>query len=602
MRGGLRAGPRRARVVAPRRVGSDPPSPPEAPAEQPSPSPTVAEFWETYLADARSRLARSTVESYEGDYRRRLEARFGDVRMSDIKPRAISQWRAAMLADGTGQESARRAMVLLQAMCTVAVEWGGRDKPPTIAMHRLTLRSLCMGATTQGYVEVDELWEPDPARGGPRRARVPVRIRAYVPARLADRSFSLSEQATTALSDAESAVVAAQAHADQVGVSTVAVQLMRSEAVASSQIEGVSTPGHRALARALVKADGEGRTMLPGPATATIANVRAVRFAYERAATASGPMTVEDLTRTHALVAQADRWLAQHAGQIRDVQNWIGRDPQTPAGADFVPPPARMLPELMEDLCAFCSREELSPMLRAAVAHAQFETLHPFADGNGRAGRVLIGEMLCRGGLARAVVPPTSLALSGQRERYVDELTAWRVAADGPDRWVTFLSEAVEAAARASQGLADDVARLKEEWHAMSAKRRSDSSARALIDHLPGTPVLSVETAAALLGKPYETARTAVASLEEDGVLAQVTLGRRNRAWECVGLFALVDDLERTLSAGVVTHRRDAVKGVPPTGRRTGMRDAETGVKGTLAPEAASPKPLDLRRVLVLWP
>ncbi len=180
---------------------------------------------------------------------------------------------------------------------------------------------------------------------------------------------------------------------------------MRSEAIASSQMEGVTTPGHRALARALVQADGSAGAVLTGPATATIANVRAVRSAYERATASEGPMTVADLTCTHAIVAQADRWLAQHAGHIRTAQNWIGNDPHTPAGADFVPPPARMLDGLLEDLFAFCSRDDLSPMLRAAVAHAQFETLHPFADGNGRAGRVLIGELLCRGCQRPSVAP-----------------------------------------------------------------------------------------------------------------------------------------------------------------------------------------------------
>lgn len=112
------------------------PGPPETPMEHLCPSPTVAEFWETYLADARSRLARSTVQSYEGDYRRRLEARFGDVPMSEIKPRAVSQWRAALLADGTGQESARRAMVLLQAMFTVAVEWGEVETNPVALVRK----------------------------------------------------------------------------------------------------------------------------------------------------------------------------------------------------------------------------------------------------------------------------------------------------------------------------------------------------------------------------------------------------------------------------------------------------------------------------------
>lgn len=77
---------------------------------------TVAGFWETYLADARSGLARSTVESYKGDYRRRVQPRFGELRLNEIRPRAVSPWRAAMLAEATGPEFARREKVLLQAM------------------------------------------------------------------------------------------------------------------------------------------------------------------------------------------------------------------------------------------------------------------------------------------------------------------------------------------------------------------------------------------------------------------------------------------------------------------------------------------------------
>ncbi len=175
------------------------------------------------------------------------------------------------------------------------------------------------------------------------------------------------------MADAESAVVAAQAHADHVGVSTIAVQLMRSEAIASSQIEGVSTPGNRRLAQALMKAEQAPQdVVLSGPAQATIANVRAVREAYAQAATSSRAMTVADLQRTHARVAQADRWLRAHAGVVREAQNWIGRDSHTPVGADFIPPPPRFLPELLEDLCAFCSRDDLSPMLRAAFGNALF--------------------------------------------------------------------------------------------------------------------------------------------------------------------------------------------------------------------------------------
>ena len=361
----------------------------------------------------------------------------------------------------------------------------------------------------------------------------------------------LSQQTLTAVSDAEVQIALAQAHADRFGVATIAVQLLRSEAIASSQIEGTSTPGNRALARALIKSD-VGQGLPTAPAAATIANVMAVRDAYARAAAAEGPMMVADIIATHAQVAKSDRWLAARAGELRDAQNWIGRDPVTPAGADFVPPPARLVEPLLQDLCAWCSRSDVSPMLQAAVAHAQFETIHPFAGGNGRVGRTLIGELLCRGGLVRDVIPPTSLVLSGQREAYVAALTAWRFEPDGPDRWITLLAEAAERAARASIGLADQVASLQSSWRERVAHRRSDSAAQALIDLLPAHPMITVKIAAELLNRTYESGRVALQQLEADGVLAQVTLGRRNRAYETTGLFALVDDLERELSGGML--------------------------------------------------
>ncbi|MEJ7798686.1 MAG: Fic family protein [Solirubrobacteraceae bacterium] len=372
-----------------------------------------------------------------------------------------------------------------------------------------------------------------------------------MPSSLADLDLRLSQQTLTAVADAEVQIAGAQAHADRVGVSTIAVQLLRSEAIASSQIEGITTPGNRALARALIKSDAEqGRPS--GPAAATIANVLAVRDAYERAGRAKGPMTTHDIVATHAAIARSDRWLSAHAGVVRETQNWIGRDPITPVGAEFIPPPAHMVPGLLQDLCAYCSRSDVSPMLQAAAAHAQFETIHPFADGNGRVGRTLIGEILCRGGLARDVIPPTSLVLCGRREGYVAELTAWRFDADGPDRWITLLAEATERAARGSIELANRVAALQATWRSLAAHRRADSGARALIDLLPAHPMITAEIAAGLLGRTYETGRVALAQLEADGVLAEVTLGRRNRAYETVGLFALVDELERDLSDGHV--------------------------------------------------
>ncbi len=190
---------------------------------------------------------------------------------------------------------------------------------------------------------------------------------------------------------------------------------------------------------------------------------------------------------------------------MRDAQNWLGRDAATPAGADFVPPPASEVEGLLADLCAYCSRTDVSPMLQGAVAHAQFETIHP-----------------------------------------------WRFDSDGPDRWITFVAEAVEEAAAGAIRLADAVAALQAEWREAASSRRADASALALIPFLPAHPMITAGMAGRLLGRSYETGRAALRQLDADGVVAQVTVGRRNRAYETVGLFALVDELERELSGGAV--------------------------------------------------
>ena len=263
--------------------------------------------------------------------------------------------------------------------------------------------------------------------------------------------------------------------------------------------------------------DGAGRPS--GSAAGTIANVQAVRAAYERAVEAGGPMTLDDICRTHAALATSDRHMAPFAGEVRTRQNWIGRDPYTPAGADFVPPPPRLLDGLLEDLCAFCSRRDISPLLQAAIAHAQFETIHPFADGNGRVGRTLIGELICRGGLARDVIPPTSLVLSGNRQAYVDALTAWRFEEDGRDRWIRMLAEAAHTAAAGSIRLADEIAALKLTWRERCAHRRRDSAAVALLEHLPAHPIITGAEAIRLTGRSGPAARGALNQLTEDGVL-----------------------------------------------------------------------------------
>lgn len=389
------------------------------------------------------------------------------------------------------------------------------------------------------HTETQRLWEPTLAGLGGKRARRPARYRAFVPGEIADYDWTLDSAAAEAIFEAERRCRDLQARSASVGLDTVARQLLRSEAVASSKIEGLVL-SHRRLAKAAAVPSGD------LTAQSVLANVAAIEAAYEFAHS-SEPFSVDALTRIHARLFEStpqDHW----GGVVRDRQNWIGGDATTPVNADFVPPPEGEVPRLLGDLAACCNRVDLPPVLQAAVAHAQYETIHPFMDGNGRAGRALIGMLLIRRGVANEVLPPISLILAGEADSYVHGLTSYRYTS-GTD-WVDFFSGAMIRAADCSELLARQVAELKERWLETAARPRAGSAPRRLIEALPTHPVLTLATAQSITSLSDEACRRALNRLEQSGVLRETTAGKRNRVWESVGLFDLLDRLEREVGDG----------------------------------------------------
>ncbi|HUP86050.1 MAG TPA: Fic family protein [Acidimicrobiales bacterium] len=122
-------------------------------------------------------------------------------------------------------------------------------------------------------------------------------------------------------------------------------------------------------------------------------------------------MTVDGLLEMHEWLLSRTR-LREHAGQIRSVQNWIGGSSFDPCSAAFVPPPFEQVEGVLADVCAFVNDDELPAVAQAAIAHSQFETIHPFVDGSGRTGRALIHAVLRRRGVAPRILPPISLVLA----------------------------------------------------------------------------------------------------------------------------------------------------------------------------------------------
>ena len=388
---------------------------------------------------------------------------------------------------------------------------------------------------------VDRQWEFNPAAQG-RRGRRAGRYRAFVPDPVAERDFALDGEAGAALNRATKALERLQhAPARIATLGAVAQNLLRSESVVSSRIEGVLISQKR-LARATHLGPGRGES--GRTAAEVLGNVEAMRKAIEVGAE-SDAVEVGDLTQIHRLLLRfADDYGI--AGVVRTTQNWIGGNEFNPLDAAYVPPPPEHVPALLEDLCRFTQRDDLDPVSQAAIAHAQFETIHPFADGNGRAGRALIYAVLRRRGEISRYLPPISLLLAGAPRDYIGGLNAYR---DGNlSEWCELFALATEAAAGEALNLAEAIEDLEGEWLRRASSPRADSAARRLIAALPEQPVFDAAAAQRLTDRSHVAVNSALRRLEQAGVVRRLNERKWGRAWECTELLELVEAFERSVT------------------------------------------------------
>lgn len=386
---------------------------------------------------------------------------------------------------------------------------------------------------------VERVWEPSgPSYLRSRRDAKPFRYEAYVPDPIAGLDPALPAFTTGAV---ESAAIAARRLDEARGIDDlepIAAILLRAESVASSRIEGLRL-SHRRLEEAIVAPKAARRTAIE-----IVQNIKAMGRAIE-VGTQPDELTVDDILEVHRVLLDT-KWDREHAGRVRTDQNWIGVG-NTPRRADFIPPPEDRVEGLLEDLVAFCNRTELSAIVQAAIAHAQFETIHPFVDGNGRAGRCLIHIILRRRGLSTRVVPPVSVVLAANATRYVEGLTAYR--AQRAEEWIDAFAEATEIAAGRAVDLASSITDLREAWFERADHPRAKAAARKLIDGLIQHPILTVQSAEEITRVSNEAARLALNRLDAAGVVKQITLGKRNRAWAAEEVFDLLDEFDMSMGS-----------------------------------------------------
>lgn len=374
----------------------------------------------------------------------------------------------------------------------------------------------------------------------------------YLPDVLKGREFLLPGDVAADVADATAAICRLDARAAALtNTEALARLLLRAESIASSQIEGLHVSAQRLLRADVGRIAGK-TSSSDATATEVLANIDAMSYAIEDA---NAPVTSKRLLEVHRRLLAPTR-LAAHGGVIRSTQNWIGGSAFNPIGARFVPPSPEHVRPLIDDLCEFCNEDQIPAVAQAALAHAQFETIHPFVDGNGRTGRALIYMVLRRRGLARRAIPPISLVLATRADAYVRALTATRYLGPPSDRtamtalneWIAFFSDACVRAVRDAESFEDRVIALQAEWRMRLGDVRSDASSLKLVDALPAMPVITVKGASSVLGRSFAAANRAIEELVAAGIL---TGGRaqRNRIFEARELIDAFTSLERQLAS-----------------------------------------------------
>jgi Fic family protein len=354
----------------------------------------------------------------------------------------------------------------------------------------------------------------------------------------------LDSEAVTAIANATRALAQLNDPRDRSSsLSALATSLLRSESAASSRIEDLAI-SHKRLARAAFK-----RPDRPGDrAVDVLGNLEAMASAIELGASKK-TIAIADLREIHRVLLRfaVDKKIA---GLVREAQNWIGGNDFNPIGAEYVPPPPGEVPRLLEDLCEFIAREDLPAIAQAAIAHAQFENIHPFADGNGRVGRALIYVVLRRRGDAINYIPPISLVLAAQQKSYVAGLG--RFSAGDVSGWCGLFAEAAGAAALEAQRFAAQVEAQQVEWLERLGRPRHDAAVNQLVHFMPEQPVLDVGVGRRLTGKSHVAVQNALAQLEDAGILKRLNQRKWGRVWECDELLDLVERFEESVATPAV--------------------------------------------------
>ncbi|MGH7642937.1 MAG: Fic family protein [Candidatus Dormibacteria bacterium] len=298
---------------------------------------------------------------------------------------------------------------------------------------------------------------------------------------------------------------------------------VRREAVLSSQIEGTEA----SLADVLEFEVEAGNQPRPRDVEEVVNYVAAMNFGLARLE--SLPLSLDLVKEIHQVLMQGVRGSERVPGEFRRSQNWIGPAGSTPSGASYIPPPAHEVLIAMGDLEKFWHERALPPLIRAGLAHAQFETIHPFLDGNGRVGRLLVTFSLCEQEVLHRPLLYLSYHLKQHRAEYYDRLQAIRMEGHWEQWLLFFLGGVREVAEEARQGARDIIALRDANQRQLMAQGRATGNLLRLLELLFQNPLVTIHFVEERIGVSFATANSLVDRFVRLGLLKEATGHRRNR-------------------------------------------------------------------------
>ncbi len=387
----------------------------------------------------------------------------------------------------------------------------------------------------------DANWVPDPTIPYSNRERQSQtgHYKRAIPAFIAKADLEISSNLAAEIEEASSEIVRFDAEIGTALASYGAI-LLRTEAVASSRIEQL-TASARAIATAETDVDPESRN-----ASMIVANTHTMQAAIAK----SDMLDEQMILDMHAILMETEPDIA---GKWRRVQNWIGRGNAGPREASHVPPNPDRVPELMRDLALFLRRTDLPVIALAGAAHAQFETIHPFVDGNGRTGRALIHAILRNKGMTTASTVPVSAGLLTDTDAYFAALTRYRSGDLEPI--VSLMASASVRAVTNGRSLVTNLHSIRQGWDER-LKARKGADAWRLADLLIRQPVVTRDFVTKELGVAVNNVNRVLLPFENAGILiSSGSSSRGRRVWRSPEVLDELDDFAKRVGRRIVASR-----------------------------------------------